>query len=98
MRVSLTTHGGIAATTRMAAPARVLDSAALPAPDAATLARLIAAARAAPPPGGTRPPDAMGYTITIEDNGQTTTLAQNDTSMTDAFATLRNWLRDHLPG
>lgn len=98
MKISLSERGGIAATTRMAMPARVVDVATLPAKDAVVLARLIAAARAAPaPPSGGRPRDAMHYTITIDDGGQTTSLAQGDASMTDDFAALLDWLRDHLP-
>lgn len=98
MKISLSERGGMAATTRMATPARVVDVDALPAKDAAVLARLITAARAAPAPtGGGRPRDAMHYTITIDDDGQTTSLAQGDASMTDDFAALLEWLRDHLP-
>lgn len=98
MKISLSERGGFAATTRMSAPARVLDVATLPAKDAATLAHLISAARAAPAPaGGGGARDAMRYTLSIDDDGQVTTLAQGDAGMTDAFAALRDWVRDHLP-
>lgn len=98
MKISLAERGGLAASTRMAAAARVLDVGALPAKDAAALARLIAAARAAAVPAavqGVR--DGMRYMITIDDGGQVTTLAQGDAAMTDEFAALRDWVRDHLP-
>lgn len=98
MKISLTERGGFAATTRMAAPARVLDAGTLSAGDAAILARLVAAARATAvpaPAGGVR--DGMRYTISIDDGGQITSLAQGDAAMTDEFAALRDWVRDHLP-
>ena len=98
MKISLTERGGFAATTRMAAPARELDAATLPARGTASLARLIAAARAAPVPASTGAVrDGMRYTIAIDDGGQVTTLAQGDAAITDEFAALRDWLRDHLP-
>ena len=100
MKISLHEHGGIAAATRLTQPPRVLDVAALPAKAAAELVRLLAAAHAAHPaaPGGAGARDAMHYTITIDDDGHETTLAQGDAGMTDAFAALLDWLQAHLPG
>ena len=97
MKISLGIHGGLAATLRMAAPARELDASSLTPADAAELTRLVAAARAmTPPPTGRRMPDAMAYSITIEDDDGTDTLVQSDTAMTQTFAALLDWLRSRL--
>ena len=39
--------------------------------------------------------DAMSYTITVEDRGRPTVLAQSDVTMTRAFAELLTWLQEH---
>ena len=42
------------------------------------------------------PPDAMGYTITVEDDGQPPlVLRGSDAGMSDAFAALLEWLEAH---
>lgn len=100
MRITLERHGGLAAGVR--SRPRVVDTAAL-APEAAReLAKLVAEAKAAaPPPGGSggaarRAPDAMGYTITVEEDGQPpAVLRGSDADMPDAFAALLDRLEEH---
>lgn len=89
MKITLQTHGGLAAGIRRAP--LVLDTADLPTPDAASLAEHVAAAqRAARPrsevPGPAR--DAMSYTIHVEDGGDASELTQSDASMTPEFEQL----------
>ena len=98
MRITLERHGGLAAGVRRRP--RVVDTGAL-APEAARkLARLVAEAKAAaPPPGGSgarRAPDAMGYTISVEEDGQPpAVLRGSDADMPDAFAALLDRLEEH---
>ncbi|MEV6684629.1 protealysin inhibitor emfourin [Streptomyces sp. NPDC051130] len=97
MKVSLATHGGLAAASNLRRPPEVLDTDDLPEDAAAELTRLVAAAVPAPEverPGRAR--DAMSYTITVEDGGRSTVLKQSDAAMTRAFAALLTWLRDHF--
>jgi hypothetical protein len=100
MKVTLAKHGGLAAGIRR--PLLIVDSAALPQPAAAELARLVAAVKAVPAvkeerPGRAR--DAMSYTITLEeDGGEPTVLKQSDTTMTPSFAALLQWLERHPAG
>ncbi|AXE22095.1 hypothetical protein C0216_00365 [Streptomyces globosus] len=96
MRVSLAVHGGLAATTHRGPP-EVVDTADLPAAEAAELARLVAALT--PPPGTDGPGrarDAAGYTITVEDGGPPTAFTGSDAAMSPSFAALLAWLRDHF--
>jgi hypothetical protein len=100
MRVTLATHGGQAAAINLRLPPRAVDAEALPADAARELAGLVAAAKAAPPddvrqPGSAR--DAMSYTITVDDGGQSIDLTQSDTNMSPAFAALLSWLERRLP-
>ena len=97
MKVTLATHGGQAAAINIRLPPRVVDSEALPEPAAGELSRLVTAAKAvnASPAGGDRARDAMSYMITIEERGQSTTLAQSDVTMSAQFAALLNWLQRH---
>jgi Emfourin len=95
MKITLAKHGGLAAGVYRALPPLLVDTDALLPATVTDLAKLVAAAKAAPPikeeiPGRSR--DAMSYTITIEDDGQSTTLHQSDTNMSQAFATLLTWL------
>lgn len=98
MKVTLAKHGGQAAAINLRLPPRVVDAGAL-SPDAAgELARLVAAAKAAPAApkqtarqGG----DVMSYTITVEDGDRPTVLKQSETAMSPAFDALRNWLERH---
>ncbi|GHB50778.1 hypothetical protein GCM10010347_20490 [Streptomyces cirratus] len=97
MRVSLATHGGLAAASNLRRPPEVLDTDTLPEDDAAELARLVAAAVATPEVERSgRARDAMSYTITVEDGGRTTVLRQSDAAMTPAFAALLTRLREHF--
>ena|SRR5258708_5880862 len=93
MKVTLQEYGGLAAGMRRVPHA--VDAEALAKPAAEELARLVAAAKAAPVadegPGQVR--DAAGYTITVEDGGQPAVLEQSDGNMSPAFAALLNWLR-----
>ena len=95
MKVSVATHGGLAAGLRLGAPPVVVDSALLPDADARRLGELVQAARAEPPPppagGGAR--DAMSYTVTVEDGDGAAALRRSDEAMTPAFAALLDWLR-----
>lgn len=101
MKVTLATHGGQAAAMRLRLPPRVVDTNALPKSAADELARLVAAAKAAPAdkeesPGSAR--DAMSYTLTIEDAGSPITLRQSDTTMSPAFDALLGWFAKHSTG
>jgi len=95
MRVALVTHGGLAATIRL--PPRVLDTDSLPPEEAGELSRLVAAASAEgggnTPSGSAR--DAMGYTITVDDDAGSTTLTGSDTAMSPAFGALVTWIERH---
>ena len=73
----------------------MLDARALPAEAARKLAELVAAAKAvadAETSGPGRIRDGMGYTITVEDDGQSTLLRGSDAAMSPAFADLLGWL------
>ncbi len=98
MKVTLALHGGLAAAIHLSRPPRQVDAGDLPAEAAAELARLAAAAAASPAPAQSerRIPDAMSYTITIEDGGRQTVLKQSDMAMSPAFAALLGWLQSHF--
>ena len=97
MKVTLATHGGLAAAINIQRPPRVVDTETLTGPAAADLSRLVAAAKAvnASPARDERARDAMSYTITVEERGQSTTLTQTDMTMSAQFAALLNWLQLH---
>jgi hypothetical protein len=94
MKVTLATSGGLAAGLRIGARPLVVDGAQLPDVDARTLAGLVAAARAEIPAGAAPrvAPDAMSYTLTVEDGDGPVVLHRSDTSMSPAFAELLDWL------
>ncbi|MET0969657.1 MAG: protealysin inhibitor emfourin [Tardiphaga sp.] len=99
MNISLATHGGMAAAIHMRAPPRVLSVDGLAAPEADALIKLVDAAKRAPPaaaPSGAMP-DAMSYTITIDDGGETTVLNQSDPNLTTEFSALLDAIDRHLP-
>jgi hypothetical protein len=99
MKVTLATHGGQAAALHRRLPPEVLDSDDLSEDAAAELARLVAAAFSDAAPGTSGPGrarDAVSYTITVEDGGQSTVLTQSDTTMSPAFAVLLSWLEQHF--
>lgn len=97
MKITLEQHGGLAAGVRR--QPRSVDTGALAPGAAAELAKLVAEAKAASAPGRSearRVPDAMGYTITVEDDGQPPlVLRASDADMPDAFAALLDWLGEH---
>jgi hypothetical protein len=97
MRVTLATHGGQAAGFYLGRPPRVVDSETLPESSAEKLSRLVAAAKAVDVSGASdeRARDAMSYTITVEDSGRSTVLAQSDVTMSREFAELLAWLQEH---
>ena len=96
MKVSLATHGGLAAGLRLGARPVVVDSALLQEADARALGELVRAARAEPPPppAGGSARDAMSYTVTVEDEdeGGGAELRRSDVAMTPAFAALLDWI------
>ena len=97
MRISLSEHGGIGAAIRLGRPARVLDSGTLEPAATAELERLVTAAMAAAPGSAGAPrPDAMSYTITIENSGQPITLRASDADMSREFEALMDWLQARL--
>jgi hypothetical protein len=96
---SLATHGGLAAGLRLGGRPLVLDGARLSEVDAGTLGDLVEAARAEPDPERTwSAPDAMSYTVTVEDDSGTGVLRRSDDAMTPAFAALLDWLNGHGSG
>lgn len=102
MRVTLATHGGLAAPVLAGLPPDVVDTHALPESAAAELSRLVAAAVPAPaaatgdPEPRRRAPDAMSYSITVEEGGHSSVLVQSDTDMSPEFAALLRWLKEHV--
>jgi Emfourin len=98
MKIALAPHGGLAAGVFLRRPPQQVDTAELPAAAAGELTRLTTAAMtAAAPAQSERPlPDAMSYTITIEDGGRQTALKQSDAAMSPAFADLLGWLQGHF--
>ena len=99
MRVSLATHGGLAAGLRLGRQPLVVDTSDLSESDAAELARLVTAARGtrAPPDRSDRARDAMTYVITVENGAKPVVLRQSDTAMTEEFSELLRWLQEHSP-
>ncbi len=98
MKVTLTTHGGLAAAINLGLPPRVVNTARLPKPAAEELAQLVSAAKAAEPAeaGPGHAPDAMGYTITVDGNGHQVVLTATDTTMSREFGALLDWLERHF--
>ena len=95
MKVSLNVYGGL--LPRLGAPGRVVDSRELPDHDNQELHRLVSAAMAsaAAPTTDDDLRDAQTYQITVESGSATTVLEAIDGGVSDAFAALRDWLRDH---
>lgn len=96
MKVSLNTYGGL--SPRLGAPPRVVDSSELADHDHQELQRLVSAAMASAASGSADSDllrDAQTYQITVESGLATTVLEASDGSVPDAFAALRNWLREH---
>jgi hypothetical protein len=97
MKVTLATHGGMAAALQLGRAPTVVDDSLLPGPEAGELAALVAAARGdAPPPDRSRAvPDEAQYTITVDDGQSADVLQRSDTTMSPAFAALLAWLEEH---
>ena len=97
MRVFLSTSGGQAAGLRLDRPPTEVDVSALSGPDARRVAELVAAVRAdAPPPGRPRSaPDEVTYTVTVEDDDAPLVVERSDTTMSQPFADLLQWLQRH---
>lgn len=97
MKVTLATHGGLAAGINLRLPPRVVDAGTLDRPRAEELAQLVAAARAASAlaAGSGRVRDEMSYTITVEDGGHPAVLTGSDTTMSPEFGALLSWLEEH---
>jgi hypothetical protein len=96
MRVTLALHGGWGAAVHLSQQPRQLDTEDLPAAAAGELARLVTAARTVPAPSSQPLPDAMSYTVTIEDGGRRIVIKQSDATMSPEFADLLSWLQLHL--
>jgi hypothetical protein len=94
MKVSVRTYGGLMGG--LGQPAHVIDDAELDDDDKLELHRLIAAATAEPArrEATEQLRDAQTYEIEIEDQGKSTTLEATDGTVPQAFAELRDWLRD----
>jgi hypothetical protein len=93
MKITLTKHGGFAAG--MFRPPSIVASSTLTAADAAELSRLVTAVKMSPAERGEEPGqarDAMSYTMTIEEDGETTVISQSDINMSPAFADLMQWI------
>jgi len=99
MRVSLATHGGLAAGLRLGRQPLAVDTSRLSEFDAAELIRLVTAARETRPPADRRAGagDALSYEITIEDGAEPVVLRQSDATITAEFAELLRWLQEHFP-
>lgn len=90
MKITLETHGGLAAGINMQTPPAVIDLGQMPAADVDAVRQLVddAQASAASIGGAGRGADAMSYTITIDDGGEKQVLRQSDVNMTPAFSAL----------
>lgn len=98
VKVSLSRHGGLAAGIFLRRPPLELDGDRLAPELRAELQRLIDAAKADPGNDGAGPGlarDAMSYTITIEDDGDTLVLKGRDADESPAFHALRTWVEEH---
>jgi hypothetical protein len=94
MKVSLRTYGGL--TGALGQQAHVVDDSTLDDEDKRELHTLVADATAEPRAGATdQVRDAQTYEIEIDDDGHSTTLEATDGSVPKAFASLRDWLRNH---
>jgi hypothetical protein len=89
MKVTLVESGGLAAGLRLGRPPLVVDVSTLSEADARELADLVSAAKQAPAAESSRTvPDAMSYTITVDDGEAQEALHRTDTTMSQGFAEL----------
>jgi hypothetical protein len=94
MKVTLAVHGGLAAGLRLGRPPLVVDVSTLPDAEARALTELLSAVRADPPTAEARAvPDAMSYTVTVDDGPSPEVLRRTDTTMSREFADLVDRLR-----
>ena len=97
MKLSLAEHGGWSAPLAVSRPRapHVIDSEALEPAARQELLRLVAALRSARPPAprAAPAPDAMSFTLTIEDSGDSTAFRQSDAAMSPEFADLLEWVQ-----
>ena len=96
MKVTLETHGGLAAGIRRL-PC-VVETESLATAQQKELSQLIAAVKDAPrvdedSPGRLR--DAMTFKISVEDAGETYVYRQSDPNVSEAFANLQAWIERH---
>lgn len=99
MKVTLATHGGLAAGIRRIPV--VVESSTLPEPMGAELVQLVAALKSAPVVSEQRPGrarDVMTYAISVDEDGHTSVFRQSDIGMSEAFADLLTWLERHRAG
>ena len=97
MRVTLATHGGMAAALQLGRAPTVVDDSLLSPHEGDELAALVAAVRRDEPPAGRlrSVPDEAHYTITVDDGRSPDVLERSDTTMSPAFAELLAWLDQH---
>jgi len=97
MKLSIAEHGGWSAPLAVSRPRapHIVDSEKLEPAATQELKRLVAALKSAEPPahGVARAPEAMSYTITIEDSGDRAEYRQSDIIMSPEFAALLEWLQ-----
>lgn len=101
MKISFKVHGGWGGRFM---PPLTIDTAMLPPVLAAEVTRLASAAEAAAAANTAaaaksgQAPEAMTYTITIEDGDRTTTLKGSDVDSCPHFHALADWVRQHVGG
>jgi len=96
MKIALQKFGGWLAG--MSRPPVIIETANLPTEEVTELDRLVMAAKEKGnvESGGLRTaPDAMSYTITVDDGSKAFDLQQSDVTMTPEFAALKNWIEGH---
>jgi hypothetical protein len=96
MKVSLNIYGGL--LPRLGATDHVVDSDELAEHANQELHRLVSAAMtsaAAPQTNDDMLRDAQTYQITVENDSATEVLTAADGGVPEAFAALRDWLREH---
>lgn len=92
MKVKLEKEAGIAGAMQF--PSRLVESRSLPASESEELKKLVSGARteSAPQDQG-RARDSMKFRITVDqDDGESTVMEQWDTSMSESFAKLMDFL------
>lgn len=95
MKISMKEHGGYGALLNR--PPRLVDTDLLPADAAEEGKRLAAAAQAASRagPDSSGAPEAMTYTVTVEEDGQSGTFRLSDAALGPDGAALLDWFQRH---